>query len=1008
MYLKKIELNGFKSFAEPTTLTFPAPKKGAFSITAVVGPNGSGKSNVADALRWVMGEQSLKQLRGKKSEDVIFGGSEHKGKMSVASVTVTLDNSDKRAPVEYTELVLTRKVYRSGESEYIINGNKVRLLDLHLMLAQAQFGQGSYSVIGQGMITQLLLQSAAERKSFFDEAVGIKEFQIKRHQAVLKLNKTTEHIAQADMLLAEVEPRVKSLGRQVKKLEQRQDLEINLRDLQEKYYVTVHTDLTNQLDGFQQQKHEHEAQYADTHKNLDVVQTELATLASEESRQDQFEKLQREHSELVQKKNDLERDRAVLVGKLHTEYSKAGAQNVSWLENKITDLTQSQFKFEDEIARYKKELESFNQKISLLTHELSELEQQKLQIQRSIVEVEKNVFESSNTERMMPKSGYRAVEAVLANQGSIGGRIYGMVAELGSVPEKFQRALEVAAGYNMTSIVVEDDAVASRSISFLKEHQLGTATFLPLNKIKARPIPHNVNEYLHRKGVHGLAIDLIDFDESLQDVFSHVFGSTLIVEDVETARELGIGRFRMVTLDGDMMSTGGSMRGGYRARTKYSIGFSTKASDLLVGPENHEEKLQELRNTLSAVEETKNTKQVELMGVQTEKGVVEHKLQSILDKQHDVVKEKSSFEQELSLNELDPDQYDDMMKKLTVQKEEMSKEIDTLMKEILAADGKIKSFNEAEEQKRKRIFELQDQMQVVQASLNEITTKKNHVQVELAKVETRREDVEEEMFHEIKSNIELLKPKFEELFELTELDTVKVEIEKIKYKLSLIGGIDEEVMEEYKETKEKYEKLISELDDLKKGSNDLEKLITELDKLMKKRHTDAFKKIKKEFSRYFSILFEGGKAELVEVYGEEKKDDEDVLEEDKPKKRKKKILRGIDVVATPPGKKIQNIAALSGGERTLTSIALVCAILNTNPPPFVLLDEVEAALDEANTVRLTNILKELSKQSQFILITHNRATMHAADVLYGVTMGNMGVSKLLSVKLDEAEKVIPE
>lgn len=1011
MYLKKIELNGFKSFAEPTTLEFPPPQKGSFSITAIVGPNGSGKSNVADALRWVMGEQSLKQLRGKKSEDVIFGGSEHKGKMSVASVSVVLDNTDKRAPVDYEELVLTRKVYRSGESEYLINGNQVRLLDLHLMLAQAQFGQGSYSVIGQGMITQLLIQSAAERKHFFDEAVGIKEFQIKRHQAVLKLNKTGEHIAQADMLLAEVEPRMKSLKRQVKKLEQRHDIELNLRDIQEKYYVTVHNNLSQQIDVLESEKRTFDVEYAETHTKLDEVQTELAMLAKEESRQEQFEALQQEHRTLTQKKNDLERERAVLIGKLHTEYSKAGKQNVSWLENKVEQLSSEQSSLDAEVQLVKKQIKDHEQQISLILHELSEFEQRKLQAQRSIVEIEKNVFESRNTERLLPRSGYRAVEAILSNEGAIGGRVHGMVAELGKVEKKFQRALEISAGHHMTSIVVEDDGVAARAIAFLKQHQLGTATFLPINKIKARPIPHNIHELLGKRGVHGLAIDLIDFDETYHDMFSYVFGSTVVVDDVETARELGIGRVRMVTLDGDMMSAGGSMRGGFRQKTKYTIGFSANAKDLLGGSENNEDRLSELRTTVSQIDEEKQGKQEQLMQAQTQKGVAEHALQQLLDKQHTIVTEQSGFQQELSLHSLKPEEYDDMMKDLAKQKDEMSNNIDTLTSQVTSVEQKIKSFNAAEEEKRKRIFALQDNMQAVQTTLNEISHKKNTVQVELAKVATRREDVEEEMYHEIKTNIELLKPKFDELYASETLDDVRVEIEKLKYKLSLIGGIDEEVMQEYEETRDKYEKLIDELNDLKKASIDLEKLISELDSLMKKRHADAFKKIKKEFSRYFSILFEGGKAELVEVYGEEKdkEDEEQELEEDieeKPKKRRKKILRGIDVVATPPGKKIKNIAALSGGERTLTSIALVCAILHTNPPPFVLLDEVEAALDEANTVRFTKILRELSKQSQFILITHNRATMHAADVLYGVTMGNQGVSKLLSVKLEEAKAVV--
>lgn len=1018
MYLKKIELNGFKSFAEPTLLEFPKPEKGSFSVTAIVGPNGSGKSNVSDALRWVMGEQSLKQLRGKKSEDVIFGGSEYRGKMSVASVSITLDNSDKRAPVDYSELVITRKVYRSGESEYLINGNLVRLLDLHILLAQAQFGQGSYSVIGQGMIAELLLQSSAERKSFFDEAVGIKEFQIKRHQAILKLDKTNEHIAQADLLLGEVEPRMKSLARQVKKLEQRQDIEIQLRDAQEKYYASIHAELSGKFKEFEENKHNLEKEYTAVHAQLTDIQTELAGLAKEESRQEQFEKLQQEQQELIQKKNELERERAVLTGKLHTEYSKVGKQNVSWLENKFEQLKNAQIKLEKEIESNKKQMAEWTTEISELNHTISELAQKKFQLQRAIVEIEKNIFEAGKSERLLPLSGYRAVEAILNNKGTFGGRVYGMVAELARVEDQFQRALEVAAGSHMTSIVVEDDEVAARAIAFLKQHQLGTATFLPVKNIRPRPIPHNIEEFIGRRGVHGLAIDLIEFDDIFEAIFSYVLGSTMVVEDVDTARELGIGRMRMVTLDGDMMSAGGSMRGGFRDKNKYTIQFSSNAKELLGGSGDSEERLNQLRSEVAQVEERISGHEHALMELKTKKAVLEHTLQSLKDQQNAQVVETSQIEQELSLYQLAPEQFDDMMKELSVQKDGMGNSIDALAEEILAVEERMKQFNNEEEQKRKRIFALQDEMQVVQNTLNGIATKKNEIHVEIAKIETRREDVEEEIFHELKANIELIKQKFETVCSDVELDLLRVEIEKLKYTLSLIGGIDEEVLTEYKETKQKYDTLTAELNDLKKASADLETLVIELDKVMKKRHAESFKKIKKEFERYFTILFEGGKADLVEVYGDEEKESEsaevtatvvedaDNEDEAAAPKRRKKILHGIDIIACPPGKKIHNIAALSGGERTLTSIALVCAILHTNPPPFVLLDEVEAALDEANTVRFTTILQELSKQSQFILITHNRATMHAADVLYGVTMGNDGVSKLLSVKLEDAKKVV--
>ncbi|MBI2990474.1 MAG: AAA family ATPase [Candidatus Magasanikbacteria bacterium] len=1005
MFLKSIELQGFKSFAQSTLIEFPPPQKGSFSITAIVGPNGSGKSNVADAIRWVLGEQSLKQLRGKKSEDVIFGGSEYKGRLGMASVSVTLDNSEKRAGMDYEELVITRKVYRNGENEYLINGAVVRLFDLQLMLAQAQFGQSSYSVIGQGMITQLLVQTAAERKQFFDEAVGIKEFQIKRHQALLKLNRTAEHIAQADMLLLEVEPRMRSLKRQVKKLEQRKDVEIRLRDIQEQYYVTLFLNIEKNIEQISQRKSIFEGQYAAEHKILDEIQTELAALAQEASRQEQFELLQRGYQDLLEQKNECERERAVLAGKLHTEYSKAGKQNIAWLEEQSEKYKLEKNKGDQDWAELKNSITFLETKRSELRHELSEWEEKKLQTQRKILEIEKRVFEGDQSDRLLPKSGYRAVEAILQNHASFGGRVYGMVAELGRVAERFQRALEIAAGHHMTSLVVESDAVADSAISFLKKHQLGTATFLPLNTIRARPIPQDIARVLSEPGVRGLALELIEFDPVFEHIFSYVFGSTVVVDDVATARRLGIGRMRMVTLDGDMMSAGGSMRGGFRQKTMYTLSFSTEAKNMLLGEKDTEEHLQELRKSIARIDEERGLKQDELLEIQTQKGVKEHEAASLSLKQQEILKSLSQFEQELSLQQLGPEQYDDMMKELSLRKDEISLKIDDFDFEIEKFRLEMKKFNELQEKKRKRVFDLQEAMQSVQNNLNRISNEKNEVRVELAKLQTRREDMEEELYHELKTAVEQIRSKIEEPLGSEELDQAKVEIEKLKYNLSLIGGIDEEVLQEYMETKEKYEHLHTELNDLKRASGDMELLLAELDTLMKKRHSESFKKIKKEFERYFKLLFEGGKADLVEVYGIEEEENSGqetaVLSEEPEARRKKKILRGIDVVASPPGKKIEHIAALSGGERTLTSIALVCAILHINPPPFVLFDEVEAALDEANTLRFTTILKELSGQSQFILITHNRATMHAADALYGVSMGNDGVSKLLSVSLDK-------
>lgn len=1020
MYLKSIEIQGFKSFAEKTVLSFSKGTGSRYSITAIVGPNGSGKSNVSDAIRWVMGEQKMSKLRAKKGHDIIFSGSDAKGKMGMASVTLHLDNSDKHVDIEYDELVISRKLYRTGESEYLLNGNPVRLLDLQILLAKAHFGHGSYSVVGQGTIDKMLLQSPADRKDFFDEASGIKEFQIKRHQAALKLDRTRENIDQATLLLKEVEPRLKNLSRQVKKLEQRHDVELALREQQEIYYSTLYQYNQSHIDTLTGTLAEINTAYEESNAALSKLQGELAELAKEASRQDAFDTLQREYKVVADKKNQLERDRAVIAGRMQTEYSKAGKQNVGWLENKIEG-------FISELSNLEHTIVEANKKVALLEKELSE---KRSAVQDASVacatarskigQLQHRTLEKKSEQTYFQFTGLRAVQAVLDNQHYFG-TIYGCVAQLGSVEQKYQLAMDIAAGGHLSSVVVNSDEVAQKAIQYLREERLGTATFLPLNKIRGRFISQDVETLANMPGVHGLAIDLVDFEDQFEDIFLYVFGSTLIVEDLDVARRIGIGKARMVTLDGDVLERSGSMKGGYRAKnTHQGMSFAHGQKAQLSGgsADDLEKELEQLQSELEKQEILREQLQATVMSKESQLQISKGELQLLETKKSQLAAEKGSLEQELSLHTMSPDEYDSVMKDVASQRELLDKDIAQVEKELARIQLEIDTFNKKEEEKKQRVFQLQDAMQMQQTALNTIVSNKNEKQIELAKYETKQEDLANELYQEMHLTLESLAKRGISTVAFDYIEHVQVEIQKLKYKLSLIGGIDEEVVEEYKETKERYEGLTTQLTDLEKAMKDLEQLIEELDEIMKKRRAKAFKQIKKEFNRYFQILFEGGKADLIEIYDDEKQDEDSDDEDDqddvatdqavekKKTRSKKKVLQGIDVIANPPGKKIKHLQTLSGGERTMTSIALVCAILRTNPSPFVVLDEVEAALDEANSVRLTKILNELTHESQFILITHNRATMHAADALYGVTMGNDGISHLLSVKLGEGAALL--
>lgn len=1030
MYLKSLEIHGFKSFAQKTVLTFLPGDKNNKSITAIVGPNGSGKSNVADAIRWVMGEQSMKTLRGKKSEDIIFSGSESKGKLSMASVSLTIDNSDKKLPIDYDELVLTRRVYRTGESEYLVNGNEVRLLDLHLLLAKAQFGQGSYSVIGQGMIDRLLLQSPAERKDFFDEAFGIKEFQIKRHQAVLKLVRTKENMVQAEALLNEVSPRLKNLSRQVKKLEERQEVETSLQGSQECYYLTLAKHNKDQLDALQNDLVKIKTEYAKSEKELQTVQIELAGLAKESSLQVIYGGLQNSLQEIGREKHELERQQATLSGRMQVEYSKVGKQNVGWLENKINSS-------ESGGLGLKQQLESSLNKINSLRSSLNEARSlvEKYSINRTelkskLASLEVGLSQAKNEQQMFHLSGQKAVQAVLENSGNFG-RIFGAVAQLAEVDDKYLLAMDVAAGAHLSSVVVPDDYVAQACIEYLRREQLGYATFLPLSKIKPRYVSQDINQFLSQKGVYGLAVKLAKFDERFADIFSYVFGNTLIVEDLRVAREIGVGRVRMVTLDGDILETSGSMKGGYRKKRNGNLSFSKGSAPYLAQQDlvEHSDKMLRTKQELDEVELRFEQSQASSIKSQTELEVEEKKEQLLREQKQNLDRELAGLKQELSLATMSPEEYSGIMNNISVEKKSIDLKIEEVEKKILEMENKISQLHTEEEEKKKRIFSLQDAMQQAQAEINKVSTIRQEKEIAVAKLETKQEDLENEVYQELQTSLESILKRKADLVEVDKLEALQIHIQKLKYKLTLIGGIDEDVVAEFEQTRERHEGLASQLDDLAKALDNLESLVVELDEIMKKKRSKSFKEIQKEFRRYFSLLFDGGVADLAEIYGDEEENNEEGAEVDLnkeneveargdedlgegslgemalKKKKAKKILTGIDITACPPGKKIKHIGALSGGERTMTSIALICAILHTNPPPFVVLDEVEAALDESNTLRFTKILKELSARSQFVLITHNRATMHATDALYGVTMGNEGVSHLLSVKLEQAEMI---
>lgn len=891
MFLEKLEIQGFKSFANKNILQFPGmldnEKRG---LTSVVGPNGSGKSNVADAVRWALGEQSMKTLRGKKSEDVIFSGSDKKGKLGMAEVSLHLNNEGKdgeKAPIDYSQIVLTRRLYRSGESEYLLNGGRVRLSEIQMLLARAKFGQKTYSVIGQGMVEGFLNTSLAERKEFFDEATGVKQYQIKRDESLSKLRSSYENLAQTQMLLQEIEPRLKSLTRQVGRLQRRGEMEKELRVLQKEYYGIIWHDIYRKFNEYNKEYLELEKIKFGKEKKQEGLNRELEQLKAAGGQKSEYEERQKEMNVLQGKKDALNRRLAKIEAQIETKLEAGGQHDLSFLFNrKEAGL---------------KERENIREEISLLEKEITAgresgipLQEERNRIDREIRELNDKLAQVSRT----------SDSDEMKNAHDL---LHRLVADLEQVEE-----------------ITDFDEIKALTVRIKKE----------LKKIKR----------------------------------------IILKEGKDPAEDKAFAELQAV------------LRG------------------LAENKEASANKINENNLRLSGKSE---------------------RLRMLKEKSHSLDSELANIEARLKQGENKVNYQE-----LEVEQAGIKSELAEIQEKIGAVRDVIGKISAAEEEKRRQLFALQNDLQGLQNELNTLNNQMQSVKISATRHETKLEDLEIEIREELQGLGEIKNnPPAEGVG--ANSNGQKEKISQIKHQLELIGGIDPQTEAEYNETKERFDFLNGQIEDFGQAIDSLRKIIKELDLTIKEQFDKEFKVIAQNFEKYFKILFNGGSAKIVKVMddSEEKENAasesasaEGVLKE-KPEEVKKsglaslpdvsKIkylqkhnatgLAGIEIQATPPGKKISSISMLSGGERALTAIALICAIINSNPSPFVVLDEVDAALDEANSERLAKILDELSHRTQFIVITHNRAPMRRSSILYGVTMGDDGVSKLLSIKLDDVK-----
>ncbi|MEA3398399.1 MAG: AAA family ATPase [Patescibacteria group bacterium] len=885
MYLEKLEIQGFKSFAVKNRLVFPgmldASKRG---ITAIVGPNGSGKSNVADAVRWALGEQSMKTLRGKKSEDVIFSGSDKKGKLGMSEVSLFLNNEDRQAPIDYSEIVITRRLFRNGDSEYMINNSRARLSDIQMMLAKAKFGQKTYSVIGQGLVESFLNTSLAERKEFFDEATGVKQYQIKRDDSLNKLCSSYENLIQAQMLISEIEPRLKSLTRQVGKLQKRGELEAELKQLQLAYYSGIWHEINDKFNKFNQEFLELEQTKLAKDKKLEFLNREMDNLKNDNSKENKTSLWQNELIEAQARKEEINRKLARLEAQIEVKLEANGQFDAAYLFDRQKEL--------------------INEKKIL-------------------------VEEIGNIEDNIKQDKKYGEELDIKHKG-INKKIETINAELEKIAENNDQ--------------LDSNELNKQLADLLKQvRQANEESDIGKIKIFIANIKDGLKQLLNLTGEHARNKQAEKIEEGQQELYQQL-------------KEL------------------------IKAKEEISI----KIND----------------NKLRI---TARSERVKLL----------KEKQAEIEQQSRAVSEKLN----ITKNGFSPEGTGK-------EQEHLNGELKMVEEKISGIQEKISQANAREKTERDKLFALQHDIQNLQNEINLASNQLNDIKINSTRYETKLEDLEIEIREELGGLKEIRENK---KFEESDVEGRKNKINQLKRQLELIGGIDPRIEEEFKETKERFDFLFGQVSDLTKAVESLEKVIKELDTTIKERFDREFKLIEKNFEKYFKILFNGGQAKIIKVMddSEEMKteeENEDSREEKKGRQQAieiadiKKIkflqkhnatgLAGIEIQATPPGKKIKSISMLSGGERALTAIALICAIINANPSPFVVLDEVDAALDEANSERLAKILDELSHRTQFIIITHNRASMRRANILYGVTMGDDGVSKLLSIKLDDAKAVV--
>ena len=1182
MYLKRIEMQGFKSFADKTVIEL---KDG---ITTVIGPNGSGKSNISDAIRWVLGEQSMKELRGTKSLDIIFAGTQNRKSLGFAEASLVFDNTDGALPIEYTEVTVTRKIYRSGETGYYINKAPCRLKDVLELFMDTGIGKDGYSIIGQGKIDEILSNKSEDRRHIFEEAAGIVKYRIRKQESEKKLEHTKLNLLRINDILSEIEGNLEPLRTQSEKAkkylnirEELKSIEVGLflynidQNKQELEKITTDENITKEQCDTEETKLERIKMLKEELKNaIDDITTKIENMsnigfesqkeiemlnadisvsktriANNEENQKRFleeieekklrlQELEEEKKQKEEKRENLQKNKEKFTKELQEKqeeleklteklsskeleiqnYKKQVEENTDKKYEKQANIQEQDINYENDVKRQKQikqeiqttisELDSTRMRKEEISKEFYEIEakrnktlkelenisNQKEEAHKNIKIYQTQINTLSNELRMKEsrqrflietekeKEGYtKSVKTLLKDcdtNTELKKGVEGVLANLIEVPENLETAIEMCLGLALQNIVTETEQDAKKLVEHLRKNNIGRASFLPIASVKGKKLDKVKG---NEKGVIGIASDLVKYNKKYEQIILNLLGKTVIVDNMDTAIKVAKQNsysFRIVTLEGDVVNSSGAITGGaVMKKTVNILGRSKeierlgkeikklqeKIAKLEKEKENYEQSIEgtleiaeNLEKELQENEITYATGKQKVLSLEAEINKLEARLQRLKDEnqalenqKEEAINKKKEIEAEIEQITQENERLNQVITEYADLNKDDQKYIDDLNFDITNLKISVSSFDESEssieeikerinqeiEANNKAIANKQEQIEqskqdninlenAIQEIQEKIAKMKEDVKNSGAKIEALKQERKEKneklsnqeeqitekfaIIEDLKGQLvklEVKKTKAEEeinniinkMWEEYELTPNAVEgyqkpenvaltkrkVHDLRTEIKEIGSVNIDSIEEYKNLKDRYEFMNEQRLDLESTMAKLRKIVTDMTTIMKDQFKEKFKEINNNFGEVFAELFGGGKAEV------RLEDEQNILE------------CGIEITVQPPGKKLQNMMLLSGGEKALTAIALLFAILKINPAPFCVLDEIEAALDDVNVYRYADYLKKFTNKTQFLVITHRKGTMEAADSVYGVTMEENGISKLLSMKLKE-------